>query len=386
MSEISLGPWVTGLDNATEEGQAPEALREATNVLVSSEGFVSSRAGVVKAYNGSVHSLWSDRVGCYCMSGSMLCLVQESGNVITLDELYDMGSAEPVYYETANGVVYVSNTQRIVEVMHDGVAPIGPDDGSCACAAVDGGGLAAGRYAVAVTFLDQFGREGGASPRTIVTVPDNGGIAVSLPSGKTSRIYMSTRDGEILHKVMDTTDTSPILGGGMTFGHALRRVSKTLMKAGKYITHWHGRLLTARGKVLYYSEPLEHYVCDRISGFVPMPKEMTFIAATENALAVGQPDGTLIFQGDHPGNWVQRRKLSAIPIPESVGYVSGSEMNKELQVGSERVAIWLSQKGYTVMFPDGTILEPQADRLVIAPGADSGRTLVKDLRVTTVVR
>lgn len=134
------------------------------------------------------------------------------------------------------------------------------------------------------------------------------------------------------------------------------------MKPGKYLSYWRGRLLTATGNVLRFSEPLAYHLHDERHGFIQTPQRITFVEPVGDGIWVGQVDHVLFLQGQSPSDMSVVVKSAMPPVPDSAVQVD-SEVVGELSAGGDMVAVWLSSNGYVAGNSMGQMVEFQAGKL-----------------------
>lgn len=397
-NDVKIGPWPVGLDNVAPQGGADVdrygrfvAAREALNVDFDVDGWPSSRVGRVLGLAGAdMHSGWSCDMGAFAMQGSMLCRVTTNGTTVTLTPAIDMGSAERVYYAPLNGTIIAANRTSIVEIGPTWARPLGVDDGFAPFAqAADGGGLPAGRYGVAISYV-RNGREGALSSISTASLTDGQGISltgITAPLGiDLIRVYRTNRGGDVLYVATELSPfaTTALIGNG-PLGREGPNERLTRMVPGSFLMVWHGRALLARGRNIYISHPMLYHLCSRRHSFVQAPRRVTMLVAVEGGVFVGQPDGVLFLSGDGPSKWRMIQQGTHAPIAGAYGTVNGSDLTGEYQLGGQRCAIWLTGAGYAIGAPQGGVIEAQSDRITI-PAASEGSLLVDARRVTTNVR
>lgn len=230
------------------------------------------------------------------------------------------------------------------------------------------GSLVPGAYTVALAYMRE-GMESALSDLMTVTVTDGCAMDVTLPmlfdsSVDRVRIYLSKPDGGALglageYSVTEyrvSFPTLPDLGIAPRFQHMEE------MPAGKYLSLWMGRLLTANCNVLHFSEPMAYHINDPRHGFIQMPQRITFLAPVEGGIWVGQVDHVAFLRGASPGQLASERRATQPPVPGSAILVP-SEIAGEASAGGRHVAAWLSANGYTLGTASGEIIETGAGTL-----------------------
>lgn len=394
MAEIKLGPWPKGIDNVSaDDALVKGCARDALNVDFDRQGIAARRRGLRRvSADATVHSLWNGKTGGFAMQGANLCRADLAGGALVLQPIATLPTAERVDYCSFNGRTYLTSRSYLGYVEPTGTlravgVPEAPPPTLIANAA---GGLFAGRYAVAVSLVDDRGEEGGLSELAFVNVAEGGGLTVSFPTGTPAgyiaRIYRTEANGDVLHRAYEVPVAvgSVIVGVG-TLGRAADTRWLRRTPPGDMVRGWMGRLLIARGRFLLYSVALRPGLHDPRFAFVQMPRRITMLEGVSGGVYLGQPDGAVFLAGTDPKDWQQSRSGAAAPVPRASALASTDDLDPalELPMGLE-VAVWLSASGYAIGMPDGRIVSPQAKRIRL-PIAAGGCLAVNDGRITSIV-
>jgi len=390
-----LGPWPLGIDNVSRETALKAdkkgrfiALRDAVNVNIDRDGRAARRGGraLVAALPGC-NSYWSSRLGEFASAGTTLYRVTAAG---TFDAIGTLNSADRCAYALLNDTVIATNRTTILRIRGDEVQPLGISDASAPTVqAVPTGGLNAGLYGVAVSFL-RDGVEGGLSALRMVQVPQCGGIQLSqMPTADdadTVRVYATEPGGELLERVGDTGMGMPsfLIGAGTRGKDAptqwLRR-----MPSGQYATNWRGRLLVARNNVMYASRPMAYHLHSPRHGFVQFASRIRMIAGVDSGVYVGTDDGVVFLRGAKPSEWVQESTGGLPPIPGQAIEIIGGDLDPQRQQAGNNLVAWLAPNGFVLGTNDGDLIEPQADRLRLPQRARASLVML-NRRLTAAVQ
>jgi hypothetical protein len=389
-----IGPWPLGIDNVSAPSRlksdpktgAFRALVDAISVDIDRDGRPARRAGWAQAVAlAGMNSLWSCPLGAFAAAGTTLYSVS-AGAVQAIGTL---GSADPCAYAVLNDSVVVANRTTLLQVRAGTVTPLGVSDAPAPIVAAGAaGGLDAGTYGVAVSFL-RAGQEGGLSNLRMVNVDQGGGIVLTgLPSAADAdslRVYVTHANGETLYRCADL----PLGLPSYIVGVGLRGVIATTqwlrrMPPGELVASWRGRLLVAHNRTLYVSRPMNYGLYSPRHGFVQFPSRITMIAAVEAGVWVGTKHGIVFLRGPRPSEWQQESTGALPPIPGAVTGVDSAVLALEGVAGGLDCALWLAPNGFVVGTPDGQIIEPQSDRIKIA-AYSKGAVLVDNRRVTACV-
>lgn len=395
----NIGPWPLGMDMLSPDTRLPRnqpegrliAAREAVDGIFDRAGTFASRPGLARVASLSgLHSLWTRPDGrtSYAVQGSTLVQVSLTGRSLGLTPLADLPSALALDFCDLNGETVYSSLDTLGVIGADGVRPLSvPDAAGLHAVPATVGGLYAGRYAVAMAWLNARGEEGGLSPITPVTLAEGQGVRVTIPpapeGATTARVYRTGQNGDVLYRVADAPPGMAFTLGAAPRGRAADTAYLRAMRPGAMVRAWRGRLLTARGTVLTLSEPMRYGLTSPRHGFVAFPGRITFIEPVEGGVFVGQTDTVLFLDGAKPGDWQLRRTGGARPVPGSSTTVSADLFDPQLQLQGGDHALWLAANGYVLGRPTGQLVEPQAQRIRL-PDAAAGRTAVYDRRLLTL--
>src|SRR5574337_393109 len=183
--------FVGGVDNRAHVTALAEGhVRVADNVDIDARGIGRTREGYarVTALAGA-HSLWTDALLTFALVADATTLYRLDTDGTLTSLLGGLGGGA-LSYAVVAGKVRWSNGVQTGQVALDGtVQPLGVGTPlpSYGVAAVAHGGLAAGRYGVAMTFADARHEEGGAPETVYVDVAEGGGITLLSDSVRPHR-------------------------------------------------------------------------------------------------------------------------------------------------------------------------------------------------------
>lgn len=394
---IPAGPWPAGIDNLnaetaltrSEDGKRVIALREAVNVDIPRGGWPRRRDGFGLAIAGTrMHSLW------HC--GHFPFLLYADGA-----EQFAWAGTDPfvvrsglasrdISYAIPNDKVFCTNAAENWCVRADGSlgawgmeSPIGQPD----VTAASDGGLDAGVYQVAITYLDGAGEESGTGLATTVDVAQGGGILLSSipqpqsPDVARIRVYRSPTNGDVLYAARDVAvgQTIATIGVG-ELGRPLATQFLDPLPPGHLVRYLGGRLYVARGNEMRWSEALRY-------GLTHIAKNVRRIGENIDMMEpVGEgSDGAGLFVADHKRTyWIDGTNPGAqgMRIAYAYGAVRGTGVVVPGNVfGLETtmpVAYWLAKSGVAcVGLPGGQVM-PLRENQVVAPNADSGASLLRE--------
>lgn len=370
---ITLKGFPKGINNRAKEEAVPDdALRAAMNIDLDRDGKLRRRQGFTLAKSlTNCCSLWAhvDYPFLFVASGGMLHSFNASLETVASVALT---SSAPISYALAAGRVYWSNGLDM-GCVRDGVfetwaleQPGGNPDLS---PSVGIGGLEAGCYQVAATFLHSDGRESGATLATLVDLATGDGIQLANIPQPTSadiefvRLYRTSHNGDVLFLAMDIpVGLTSMLLGHQQLGRALETQFRQAMPAGQIVRLHNGRLLVARGNVLYWSDTFNYGLTKLTENYVQFSHEITMLEPVGHAgnasLYVASGDRLFSVLGEDPKTWARS-------IAASYGVVRGASCSvdgKSLGLDTTGdVAVWMNKTGSLVAGLQGGLLVPLHD-------------------------
>lgn len=352
------------------------AARDAVNGIIVRGGAFIRRDGETLVAVADAHSGWTAPDGTtYAISNSQLCSVSlDTNGDPVLTPLGLMPSNNHASFADLNGSVLVSNVDGMRLLTSTGLQPFGVEmPGGYFVTPQAGGGLDAGRYGVALSFVSTTGEEGGMSDSTYVDVAEGQKLWVSMPtpieaSTASVNIYCTGPNGEDFHFIKNIPtglwgahiDASDDLGE-LADNQLLER-----LPSGRFICLWQGRLLVARGRTLYYSEPLRYGLYHPAHNFVQLPQEIGFVGALPDGIFLGTLEGTFYLDGQNPAEWKIKKVDTDTPLLGGCQLLSVEAFSREEELfpaGVDYVIAWLGSGGFHFGLPSGTVLRPQNDKI-----------------------
>jgi hypothetical protein len=378
MPEYGFGPWPMGMDmlsdkrelRSTKKGTV--AVRDAENISFTVDGHAASRPSFERIIEGNCHSLFSTGGQLFFVKDGVLMRYAD-GQIVSI---FTLEIDEPLSYCVLNGELIFSGSRQMRVYGPSGIRPICPPaPAGLNAQGVSGGGLDAGRYAIAAAYQDEFG-EGPMSPVSFVDVEANGGIAISAQAGM--NLYRSLANGDILYRVLTP---GALIGNGPV---GMQAVSHGLdqLPPGEIVRFWRGHLVTARANTIYFSEPFRYGVTSLAYGFMRFPSGIRFLEPVDGGLYVGQSDGVLFLSGNSQRELTVNRTDSAVPISRSAIIMKSSDLYPMEGVNGETV-VWLTEKGYSVGLASGQVLNMQSSRIRLS-GSRAQTVLAGDKIVSII--
>jgi hypothetical protein len=366
-----------GVDNTSSETKMPRdpntgkpvAMREGENIDLSSSGVPRRREGYQQIATGTMHSGWSDDhfpFGLLVMDNVLQSFSPNEG----LTPLQpDMAEGQPVSYARINDAVSWTNIVQCGQVTIDGVvrpwACPNPAVAPMLTATVDGA-LNPGEYQVALTFLDQWGRESGATRAIAITLTTIGGIAVEdlpqPPAGGRIRVYMTGgNNGDLRAAATLAEGETDALLAQLPNGRPCDTSFLVPMPAGQLVAYGNGRQFVARNREVLYSPSLRYGLFDPRGGRVGFTKRVQMMAFVGDGsdgagLFVSDTKRTYFLAGSDPANWAQRIAYGYAALPGQLGWAPGSIWGLETD---QLLPVWQATDGrLCVGMPGGTVMTP----------------------------
>ena len=274
-----LGRWLKGANNRAPKGALPEGfVRHAVNVDPVPGGIFAARAGYEKVYDGTaVRGVLSLGDKLLIADGDELVeLSTSSGSVRTVRSI----AATGVFVgDVLNNTLYFCTENECLEYDGQMVKAWGvPDVFYQPGVSVGSGGLLRGSYQLAVTYTDQWGREGGTDKPLIILCAEGSSISVSIatvPSGCTANVYISSVDGSTLYlqatrSTAGTTVVSSVRDDTATCETVLYRAPQP----AQHVKAHNGVLLMATSNRVEYTLPMQAHLVDRRRNFFQYPEEI----------------------------------------------------------------------------------------------------------------
>lgn len=355
-----LGPFL-GENNRLKRHalQMPESgayLAATTNVDIDVTGRISRANGatLVSAMTTG-RSLFSDGVRTLYADGTELRRITSFSPFAA--SVVGTVAAAPIAYAESNGEVFysdnlvlrclsASNTVRAVGV---------PVPVSLSAAAI-AGSLQGASYQVTISYY--YGAEqGGAYPSVSIELATTGGIRLALPpapAGVTAvAAYVSGPNGEApLFYGSYSPSTATVDITTAPTGRACLTQLKGPMPAGEHLAIVLGRLFSASGNALYYSDPYNYGLTTPAKNYLQFPEAITNLASCKNGIYVtaGKTWWVTSF-GDPLGDPV-------LPY--------GAVERTVCQIPNENKVVWLSERGVVIGDSQGQVKNVQEKNLFLS--------------------
>lgn len=352
------------------------------NSLVSREGY-SKLTSLVNAHSGFAFDPY---IICVCAQG-LVSVHSESGDVSVLSAV---NSNLLVSYARFGSSLYWANGDENGRITKNGSSlsalPWGIDVPQKPIMAVSAtGGLRAGLYQVALTYLDGY-VESGACAVQQIEVPAGGGIYLTnIPQNATkTRIYVSSANGEALYKYEDTISYSTTIEA-RTLGKKLETQHLDKPPVGHIIRYYKGRLLIAKYNWIFYTAPQRpHLYHAGVDVLPPFKERIRMIQPVEDGFFVDA--GELYFVKFSKGDETALVNL----LPQQFGVIEGTDVSVPGHVFQESgdgfLGYWWTQRGFPVVGKKGGILVPVGkDKIAVEPYGSGTSVLVEKRGITQLL-
>lgn len=298
-----------GLDNRARESALPGgSLRVCQNLDVTKEGNLLTRQGLRRVAAGGCHSFYGVPYGDFALCVQSGALMRFDGT--TLTALRSVHPNAAMSYAALNSDVFFTNGYEQGRVTASGDLALWglPTPPSPACQATDSGGMRAGTVRVTQTAV-VGGMESGAPEPVSVTVPDGGGVRVTVPTGASFAVYATEVDGDLFRRAaIVASGESVIIGAGFS-GKPLDSLFAVKPLPGQFITAHRGRLWVASGSVVWFTDTLSPHWLFPHEGYYAFEASITLLAAAEDGLYVGTAERVFYLQGSKPSEMTLRPVL-----------------------------------------------------------------------------
>jgi len=331
MARVSIKPRRVGEDKITLEpvevrgfrgvnNRAPEHrleindLVQGVNVDLDDSGMAERRGGTTERLTGKYHSLWNDGLSfALGVSGSALKKItrNDDGSLATSDLRTDL-NPNPVSYAAVAGDVYYANGQITGMVRGGSHRAWGvPVPAVQPAVSVTTGALYAGRYQVAITFVDTDGRESGATVANSAVLSTVGGLSISgIPTGGADidqvRVYVTPPNGERLYLARTVSNGTASVSITSGLHNTVPLVTQFLNEppAGTLVAYDNGRIFVADGPFVFYSLPHTYHLFD-YEHYFHFPGDVTFMVAVPGSGIVTSSDRLRFF----PSNFTDAQQV-----------------------------------------------------------------------------
>lgn len=393
---VNLGPWIKGIQNLYDPAMTPKgSVVEANNVLIESDGSVTPRAGYAPVAVG-VHSLFCHNGTTYGVLGGKVYDISTKPPIPIESHFSIQG---PVTWSVLNDEPVFTNPSVLARIRNGKAKRIGVEKpiATTGVAVTPIGTLDIPDTAIeefAISFVNDEGEEGPlsviaeqfaeaidpdvVSTRKYVQIKTKFLLSVPAPAASEATAaegaQQTGEEGEgepeeeagLVEPYFAATEMLWLEGsvGPSGIGVPPETMNKDRMPGGNYVRYWRGRLLVARGRTLYISDPLRYGLYDQSRGFVTFEAKIDFIEPVETGIFVALRNiGVVFLAGDSPDKWERRTADVVLAQPGASTVIPTALMDLKLQQKPEWVAVWFTNKGFALGLPSGNVMYPQADLL-----------------------
>ena len=377
----AIGPFA-GLNNrlpdyalgATKEHGA--YLSVAENVDLDNSGHLRLRhAGALVQAMSAPHSLSPD--GAYLVRGGALYAITLPTYSETLVKV--LSNDNPVSWVEVNSDLYYSNgtdAGRLSAGTHYPMAMPTPSAPTCT---VISGALYAGKYQVAVSYLNNVtGEEGGVSASSNYELAVDGGLRVTLPVATTGathiNVYVSTVNGSIpMLKATVATGTATYDITTPATGRESNQRYEDPLPAGK-LFWFNGCLCSFDGSNVYEGSPFRPGYYLPAEGRIPFPDTVSNVVPAQNGVYV-VADKTY---------WLAGPRMTTTEMIQDVlpyGGVPGTAF----VVPQKSLYGWFGAKGFVLGSPQGEVQAVMTETVNVTPPASGVSAVFEDRGYRRVV-
>ena len=274
--EGKLRDWSKGANNLAPKNAVPAGfVRHAVNVDASPTGLLTMSAGSEQIYAGTdVRGVLALKNKLLAADGASLILIDAATGASSA--IRTIAASGPFVGAVMNDRLYFCTQTECLEFDGQSVRPWGVPDVTNQPSVVDGAGaMAAGAYQIALTYTDQWGREGGTDKPTVHQCAAGTGLVVHvthIPAGCTANVYVSPVNGSELYlqaniNTAQSVAISTVRDDTLSCASVLLRAPRP---ASRMAVHA-GILLLAVNNVLEVTRPMQTHLLDRVRGFFQYP-------------------------------------------------------------------------------------------------------------------
>lgn len=368
-----------GLNNVNSpENTDISYLKKALNVNIDKTGNISKRKGYTKKDTAIYTSLWySEQTGeCYAVRNGDLVRLFDDYSFEVLDS--NIGPVD-LSFEEVDGTVYFTsdNYNGIIEESSKrnwGLEKVNVSPGL----SIVSGNLPEGTYQVSYTYVSSSGRESGTSVASYISVPENSGIQINIPTSTDpsvsfARVYCSTQNGtELFFSGVGFLGGTYIFSNITSLSTPLRLFNIDSAPKGHIVRYYKGRLFIAQDNILWYSEPFQYEFFRLNSNYIEFPTRISEVMPVEDGIWVGA-DRLYYISGDNPSNFKRVVKETIRVVEGTSCKISGSYIRIDnTPIGYK----WLvsTNLGIFVLFNQGMVINLTSEHIALDQ-ADSGTAM-----------
>lgn len=341
-------------------------VRQAVNVDLTNRGTFERRDGYARIIESiRASSLFSDSHRCFYLDNGTLYELrldnQQNFEKVALKTGFAL-DARLTYCTTPLGI-YFSDGNTLYRISGNRVVTLTTVRAQPPVLKTIEGSLKPGRYMFAVTWVAEDGTESPPSHYEMIELGEPMGIEVlaSPPEGFTYNVYASPLNSSTMYLQTNSKFTAIIRNNSKQIGSSTDRS----LPAGELLAYSNGRLLSAKGQYLYYSEPFDLEKCDIVSGYMAFAEPITVLQATENGIYVAA-DKTWFLEG---------RSITELTFKEVLPYggVFGTACR-----GKDGEYCWMSPFGFVKANSLGEVENVQVGKVGVVPCTRGNSIFIKE--------
>jgi len=348
-------------DTKLRKADSPSFVRNAVNVDLTDAGTFSRRQGSVQVVSGTdCHSFWSsDDVGFFVDGGSLYRVVSQ-GDVPVKSQIATVTPGLRMSYADTGLDVRASNGVQALRIKPDGAVSnwsVETPRYQPSIAAATGGSLTGGICRAVVSYTNAEGEEGATTPPVAVEVQSNGALTVSgiqHVAGLTTNVYLTPVNGDTFYLAAQPSGSTAAFSTTPENGPRPVGLMLAPLPAGNIVRHFNGRLFSAVGSTLFYSQIWQLGLCDPVQNRIEFASQITVV----------EPCMTGIYVVADKAYWLAG-EISQAPLVVALPYgatpgTSGSDPRRS-------IAWWVSERGMVIGDQTGVVKNVQEKDVAVDP-------------------
>jgi hypothetical protein len=342
------------------ENVDPSYLMKALNIDIDKTGNLSKRKGYSKVDTANYTSLWASEngLGCYAVRNGDLVEVLPNYLHVTLKS--SIGNIR-LSFEEVDGTIYLSSPILNGTIVNHTFKNWGIEKNHLSpTLSIGAGTLPAGDYQVSFTYVNTSGIESGTGPASLINVPNNSSILVTIPNITDpeilyARVYSSTPNGNSLYfNNIGLSGSTVTISSISNLIDPLRTFNIDKAPLGHIVKYYRGRMYIAQDNILWYSEPFQYTNFKLASNYFEFPERIREVMPVEDGIWLGS-DKLYYLSGEEPEKFKRTTKERIKVVEGTSTLFSGSYIHLDnTPVGYK----WLvtSDLGIFVLFNQGLVI------------------------------
>lgn len=368
-----------GIDNVNRpEKHGDGRFFSMTNVDITESGSVKRRPGYETAYSGTVHSMLTDGNDVLFREGEGLYRLEPNGTATALKTGIIGGLA--MRGVVINGTLYFSDGISSGVYSNRAVRNIGLPVPPSPTLEATAGDMIPGKYQVSLSYVRNDGHEGGACVPVWCNATEGGVIVNGIVASTDANVdgicvYLSSVDGGQLWRystIQNASASLAIRNGPIGAGSPISTLNMSALPSGNFLEFHRGRLYSADGSTLWYSEPWNYEICAMDHNFFHFPHNITMLVSVEGGLWVGTDREVVFLFGEDPATEGGLRVRMRVNDGAILGSATrcDSSLVRFANMAPGPVAVWASGDG--IFFGDSTGNYKNITGDYYVPGGDVG--------------